>query len=65
MTCRDCPKRTITCHITCSDYAAYRAEREAFLQYKRQENIKTDIDVRRSIRKQENGRSIERRRRGY
>ena len=65
MTCKDCPRRTITCHIACPDYAAYQAEREAFLQQKRQEVLKNEAAIRRSIRKQENGRSIEHRRRGY
>ena len=65
MTCKDCPRRTITCHITCPDYAAYQAERAELLQKKKQEYISNDQAVRRSIRKQAVGRAIERQRQGY
>ena len=65
MTCKDCPRQTITCHITCPDYAAYQAERAELLQKKKQEYISNDQAVWRSIRKQAVGRAIERQRQGY
>lgn len=65
MTCKDCTKRTVECHIACPDYAAYKAERAEFLQKKKQDHIGNDQAVKRSIRKQAVGRAIERQRQGY
>ena len=30
--CKNCSRRTATCHLTCAEYLTFKAEREAFNQ---------------------------------
>lgn len=63
--CKDCNDRVVGCHATCKRYAEETAQQEWVREQKRIDNISTSMEVERSIRKQKNVRSIEKRRRGY
>ena len=65
MTCKDCPDRTVGCHISCETYAEFVAANEAVKQAKMRENFKDGIAAEHGIRAGKSGRLIEKRRRGY
>lgn len=63
--CKDCADRVVGCHAVCKRYAEETARREWIREQKRIDNIGTSVEVERSIRRQNNARSIEKWRRGY
>lgn len=65
MTCKDCPDRTVGCHINCEIYKADRAANEAVKAKRKSEKLKYNIEVEHGLRIHKSVKRIEKRRRGY
>ena len=63
--CKDCADRHVGCHSDCERYAADVAERRKLHDAERKAYICESQEIKRKIRRQNNARSISRRRQGY
>ena len=63
--CKDCADRHVGCHSDCERYAADVEERRKLHEAVRKFKLCESQDIKRNVRRQENVRSISRRRQGY
>ena len=65
MTCKDCTKRTPTCHIDCEDYAEQKKHYEAIREARRLDSLSRSQNIIGNVKKQDNIMKIKKRRGGY
>jgi len=65
MTCRDCTKRTPTCHIDCEDYKEQQKKYEAIREARRLDSLSRSQNILDNIKRQDNIIKIKKRRGGY
>lgn len=65
MTCKDCPDRTVGCHINCETYKADRAANEAVKAEKKKQMILDKASYEHAQRARAGYARDEKRRRGY
>lgn len=65
MTCKDCTKRTPTCHIDCEDYAEQKKQYEAIREARRIDNLSSSQNILDGLKSQDNIIKIKKRRGGY
>lgn len=65
MTCKDCPNRTVGCHIDCEIYKADTAANEAVKAMHRQEKLKNKVYYEHTERAKRSYERDAKRRRGY
>lgn len=63
--CKDCADRHVGCHSDCERYAADVAERRKLHDAERKAYICESQETKRKMRRQNNARSISRRRQGF
>ena len=65
MTCKDCPDRTVGCHISCETYAEFVAANEAVKAEKKKQMILEKASYEHAQRAREGYKRDAKRRRGY
>ena len=65
MTCKDCTKRTPTCHIDCEDYAEQKKQYEAIREARRIDSLQRSQNIMDNEKRQKAIIKIKKRRSGY